>query len=375
MKVLHVGKFYPPHMGGMETHLADLCSELRHAVNLKVVVAGDPDRKIEIADGIHVTRLQVAATFASTPFCRGMIDEIRTSNADVVHVHWPNPAAVLAFLASGNRGSLVVTYHSDILRHRLLGSLFEPILHRFLSRSEAILVTSQLYLDSSPVLRKHRDRCHVVPLGIRVSEFASCDPQLIAKIRRQHGERILLAVGRHVYYKGFRYLIEAMSSIDAKLLIIGGGPLQDELKELAVRNGVGDKITFLGNVPDAIPYYHACDLFILPSIARTEAFGLVQLEAMAAGKPVINTMLDSGVPSVSLHQVTGLTVPPKDSNALAGAVNRLLSDHDLRSRFGEAARARAYACFDAKSMASRTLDIYASAAKGATTPTSLAEVG
>jgi len=191
-----------------------------------------------------------------------------------------------------------------------------------------------------------------------VPEFARFDDRQVASLRQRYGSRILLAVGRLVYYKGFNYLIEAMSGVDGRLLIIGEGPLRAKLERLAADHGVHERVVFLGRVPDATPYYHACDVFVLPSIARSEAFGIVQLEAMAAGKPVINTRLDSGVPFVSLHDATGLTVPPGDPKALASAANRLLDDLELRSFYGEAGRVRVRTLFGVEPMASRTLEIY-----------------
>src|SRR5205814_5952563 len=127
---------------------------------------------------------------------------------------------------------------------------------------------------------------------------------------------------------GFEYLIEALTSVKGKLLLVGTGPLLEELAALAAARGVADRVVFLGEIQneDVTPYYHASDVFVLPSIARSEAFGIVQIEAMAAGKPVVNTDLDSGVPFVSQHDLTGLTVPPKNSAALANALNRILDD-------------------------------------------------
>jgi rhamnosyl/mannosyltransferase len=177
-------------------------------------------------------------------------------------------------------------------------------------------------------------------------------------VREKFGSRLVIAVGRLVYYKGFDYLIEAMSGVDGRLLIIGEGPLRVELERLAVDRGLRDKVVFLGRVTDAAPYYHACDVFVLPSVARSEAFGIVQLEAMAAGRPVINTQLDSGVPFVSLNGVSGLTVPPAHARSLTFGINLLLDDPILRSRYGAAAQARVQNLFSLEAMASRTLQIY-----------------
>src|SRR6185312_16259323 len=182
----------------------------------------------------------------------------------------------------------------------------------------------------------------------------------VSLIRRRFGQRLLIAVGRMVYYKGFEYLVKAMPDVRGHLLLVGDGPLTTSLMDLATSLGVAERVTFLGNLPNeaVIPYYHAADIFVLPSIARSEAFGIVQIEAMAAGKAVVNTDLDSGVPYVSQHGITGMTVKPKNSAALAEAINLLLDDPDLRSRYGAAGRARTYAEFILEKMTSRTREAY-----------------
>jgi glycosyltransferase involved in cell wall biosynthesis len=359
LKVLHVGKFYPPHMGGIETHLQALCRELQKTTDVRVLVASD-DRRTEedICDGVPVSRLANLCTLFATPLCLGMVQRIRRSDADIVHLHWPNPAAGLAYLASGHSGRLVVTYHSDVVRQRVLGALFEPFLHAVLRRASAIVVASPNYLASSPILAKHRERCVVVPYGIEVNSLDGCNPESVRQLRHQHGERVIVSVGRLVYYKGFEHLIRAMLRVDGRLLIIGEGPLRATLEKLAQSLGLSEKVVFLGKVDDLVPYYHAARIFALASVARSEAFGIVQIEAMASGLPVVNTALDSGVPFVSQNGVTGLTVMPGDAVGLGDALNLLLNDAALRQRFGQAARKRAAEEFCLQKMTARVLDIY-----------------
>jgi glycosyltransferase involved in cell wall biosynthesis len=366
LRVLHVGKFYPPHMGGIETHLEALCGELKKSLDLRVVVANDGAGSVEeLRDGVRVSRVPTWTTLASTPVCPRLVREIRQSAADILHIHLPNPMAVTAYLASGYPGPLVVTYHSDTVRQKVLGALFAPFLHKALRRSAAIIASSPDYLRSSPVLARYRDRCHVIPFGIALGRFEQSDPIAVEKLRRQYGPRLVMSVGRLVYYKGFDYLIRAMAHVDGKLLIVGSGPLRQKLEELARSLGVAGKVVFLGQIPDPelIACYHAADVFALASSARSEAFGLVQVEAMAAGLPVVNTKLASGVPFVSVHEETGLTVPPCDPAALAGALNRLLNDPDLRRALGEAARQRARREFSLDVMTSRTLALYETVAR------------
>jgi glycosyltransferase involved in cell wall biosynthesis len=367
LKVLHVGKFYPPHMGGIETHLQALCRELSKSVRVRVVVANDAQTlSEELLDGVPLVRVPTRFTVASTPVCPGMIRQIQQSDDDIIHIHLPNPMAVMAYLASGHRGRLIVTYHSDTIRQKLLGTLFEPFLHRAMRRSSVVIATSPNYRRTSRVLGLYSDRCQVVPYGIELDEFEHCDPVAVGKLRQQYGDRVVISVGRLVYYKGFEHLIRAMEEVSGKLLIVGDGPLRGQLETLAQKLNVTDRVIFAGEVQNTavVPYYHASDVFALASVARSEAFGIVQIEAMAAGLPVINTGLDSGVPYVSLHNETGITVPPANSRAMAAAINQLLDNRALRLQLGQAGRLRAREEFSLKTMTQRTLALYANSFAG-----------
>jgi rhamnosyl/mannosyltransferase len=285
---------------------------------------------------------------------------IRAARPDLVHIHLPHPGGVLGLLASGYRGPVVVTYHSDVVRQRMMSAVFQPILDALLRRASTIIVTSPRYLETSPVLARHRVRCAVVPYGIPLDRFERVDEGRVQEIRDRFGPRLILAVGRLVYYKGFDVLIHAMSRIEGRLVIIGEGPLRGSLGGAAAAAGVASKVVFLGDMQNeaVAPFFAAADVFALPSVERSEAFGIVQLEAMASGTAVVNTSLASGVPWVSPHMQTGLTVPPGDVDALAAAIGRLLGDEALRRQFGEAARARTRAEFDVDVMGGRVIGVY-----------------
>jgi glycosyltransferase involved in cell wall biosynthesis len=361
MRVLQLGKFYPPFRGGIESHLHTLSRELAKSIIVSVIVANEGRRTvINEVDNVRIQRLARYFNLAGTPVCPSMPREIRRTAADIIHLHLPNPFAALAYLASGHKGRLVITWHSDIVRQKTMARMLGPLDDALLHRTSALIASSPNYVNTSPILSRNRDRCRVIPFGIDADSFRPRDPEIAGKIRQRYGSRIVLAVGRMVYYKGFEYLIRAMAAVRGHLLLVGEGPLQAKLERLAFEARARDRITFLGRVSqdEVIGYYHAADVFVMPSIARSEAFGIAQLEAMACGKPVVNTRLDSGVPFVSLDGVTGTTVAPADPGELADAINRLLDDPLLRDKYGAAAARRARDEFSINTMVNRTLELY-----------------
>jgi glycosyltransferase involved in cell wall biosynthesis len=358
-RVLHVGKFYPPYKGGMETHLQDLCRAIAPFADVSVLASNDKARTVHEFDGaIPVERSASWAKVASAPICPGMIRAIRNARADIVHLHCPNPMAVVSCLASGHSGKIVITYQSDIIRQRILRYAYEPWFNRVAAKAQAIVCLSPNYIDSSPTLHRFREKCHVIPHGIDADRFQQLDEGQVESIRARYGDNIILAVGRLVYYKGFEYLIRAAARAKANLLIIGTGPMRERLLQVARECGSADRVHLLGEVEDVIPYYRAARVFALSSIARSEAFGIVQLEAMACGTPVVNTCLDTGVPFVSLDGISGLTVPTADVPALQHALTRILDDANLRAHFSAGAIHRVRQYFTLEAMAEKTLQLY-----------------
>jgi rhamnosyl/mannosyltransferase len=367
LRVLQVGKYYPPHYGGMETHLEALCEELRRFVELEIVVAASNERQTSkrMLDGVALTRSGTLFNLKSAPFCPQMVRAIGRSRADIVHIHLPNPGAILAYLASGHRGRLIFTYHSDIVRQKVLSRIFEPFLQRALNLSDAIIVSSPNYIEGSNVLPEHREKCRVIPFGITVDRFQRPDEVEVARLRRLYGPRMVLGVGRLVYYKGFEHLIKAAQYFDGQVVIVGRGPLYSALQQEAQNCGVSHRVSVLTDVQDVRPYYHAADVFALSSVVRSEAFGIVQLEAMACGKPIVNTALDTGVTFVSPDGLTGLTVPPGDTEALGRAINTLLDNPVLRQKYGREGKRRVEREFNLEVMTRRTLGLYREVMTGA----------
>jgi glycosyltransferase involved in cell wall biosynthesis len=361
LKVLHVGKFYPPHPGGIESHLRTLCEELDKSIDVEVLVAGDRWRAERSAPGgVAVTRLGTPLELLGTPIVPGLASAMRRARPDLVHLHFPNPMAALATLLSRLDAPVVVSWHSDVVRQRRSAAAFAPLLSLLLRRCAAIVVSSPAYIAGSATLSARRGLCHVIPYGIRADAFEHPDPARVAELRRRFGERIVLGVGRLIYYKGFEYLVRAMAEVRGTLLLAGEGPLRGALEAEGRQLGIAERVILMGRVSDAElrACYHACDAFALPSVARSEAFGIVQLEAMACGRPVVNTRLDSAVPHVSVDGLTGLTVPPADPRALGAALRALLDDPARRAAMGEAARRRVREEFSAEVMARRTLELY-----------------
>lgn len=355
--VLHLGKFYPPYSGGMETYLRDLAVRQARMASVSVIVANSVARNEDgIRDGVRVVRVASIANIASMPLCPGLTGAIRRFPADLVHLHVPNPGAAFSFLRSGHCGKLIITHHADTLGRKALRLLSDRYVRRTMERASAIVVTSKRYLDSSEELHPFREKCRVIPLGIDLPPVLGESETRIPPELGDHP--LLLAVGRMVPYKGFDVLIRAMQHVDARLALIGAGPQAGELQALINNLSLREKVRMLGRVSDLRAYFRRASIFVMPSVTRAEAFGLVQLEAMAAGLPVINTEIDSGVPEVSVHGKTGLTVPPGDIIALANAIQLLLKRRDLRDQFSSAGRERVWTEFTADRMADRTLALY-----------------
>jgi rhamnosyl/mannosyltransferase len=271
------------------------------------------------------------------------------ARADCVVLHEPNPLAGAALAAHTPSSRLIVWHHSDLLRPAWAPATYGR-LQRTLYRRAACVIVSSPPLASGSALVQQARRVVVIPFGIRLDRFRRLDDRqraLAEAIRRDHAAPRTLFVGRFVYYKGLDVLVDAMAMAPGTLLLAGEGPLEDEIRRRSAGRGVLDRVHFLGRVADAdLPaYYAAADMAVLPSTAHTETFGVVQLEAMAAGRPVVSTALPTGVPWVNQDGVSGIVVPPGDASALGSALARLAADPDLRARLGAGGFGRAESLF------------------------------
>ncbi len=365
MKVLQISKLYYPHIGGVERVVQDIAEGLKDKVDMKVLVCQQKGKGgKEIINGVEVFRASSLGIYFSMPvsFNFPFLLKRLGKDMDILHFHMPFPLGDISYLLMKPQGKLVVWWHSDIIKQKNLLRLYKPFLIRFLRKADKIIVATPNHIESSVFLKDFRDKCEVIPFGIDIARFRLNDKmrEKVESIRDKYGPKIILFIGRLIYYKGVEYMIRAMKRVDARLLIVGDGPLRDSLINLVTKLGIEDKIVFLRKIDDeeiAI-YYHACDIFVLPSIANSEAFGIVQLEAMACGKPVVSTNLPTGVPFVNSHEKTGLIVPPKDSEAMAQAINRLLNNSDLREIYGQYSKQRVEKEFTKELMIRRILTVY-----------------
>ena len=391
LRVCHLAKFYPPARGGIETHtrtLARAQAELGAEVSVVCVNHLDASgrdvtwaplartRTVEEWDGpVRVTRLGKWGNLARLDLCPGLF---RTAPrlpdvADVLHLHAPNPTMTLALAALPRLLPLVVTHHSDVVRQRVLGRFFRPVEHMVYAGAAAIVSDSPCYAAGSPLLQDYAHKTKVLPPGLFLRPYLEAGAAERAHAQRLGGalgQPLWLVVGRLVYYKGLHNALRALASLPGRLLVIGDGPAEGELRRLAADLSLGERVVWRGPVgaEELVGAYHAATALWFPSNARSESFGMVQVEAMASGCPVINAAIPaSGVPWVSRHDESGLTVPMDDPEALAAAARRLLDEPGLCKRLGQAGRERAQREFDSSILAERSLELYRSVLKGSAT--------
>lgn len=381
MRVLHIGKFYPPHPGGIERTSADLCAGLAaRNVDVAMLAHAEPgERKTTETrvDNVAITRVacfgQLVYAPISPTFPLHLKNVLAEFRPDLVHVHVPNTSAFWALLSSAaKRIPWVVHWHADIpidSRHaglRFAYRVYRPWELALLRRAAAIVATSPDYADSSDVLRPWRDKVNVIPLGI-ADRDASGDPQSANRVTWPESSLRVLAVGRLSYFKGFDVLLRAIAKVpEAHLVLIGDGECMSNLRRLAGQLGIESRVEFVGRIDmtadgkarlDAA--YASADIFCLPSTERAESFGIVLLEAMRAGKAILASAIPgSGVNHVVRDGETGLMVRPGDPRELADAMCRLRDDAPFRERLGTAGRRRFVDEFTLDSSVDRTLALY-----------------
>lgn len=331
--------------------------------HVEILACNDQFSRYSLEDtGYRVHKAATLGVALSMPVSLQFPFLARRFDPDIIHFHHPFPLGEVSFLLGNSRAKWVATWHSDIIRQKCARRFYRPFLSRFLERVDCLLPTSDQLVSISSFLGPYREKCRVVPLGIDVGLFEQGHESSSDRVRqlRSLARPVILAVGRFVHYKGFEYLVRAMTEVEASLALVGEGPLLGEYKRIIDQLNLSDKVRFFVDVPDEELglFYHQADVFVLPSVSLNESFGLVQLEAMSCKKPVITTSLPTGVASVNLDGKTGLVVPPRDSSALAGAINRLLSDPGMARTYGEQGRQRVEAHFTKERMVASVELVY-----------------
>jgi len=374
VKVLQISKFYPPVRGGIESATRELTEGLvRNGVPTDVLCAGRSwtTERSRLPTGCEVVRVAKWGSLLSTSMAPALIRHLKrmAPGSDVLHAHMPDPMSALALWITRPNARIVLHWHSDVIRQRHAMRLYRPLQTWLLRRADAIIATSQAYLEASEPLRPWKHKVRIIPIGV-ADRHAGTDNATIATIRQRFaGKRIVFALGRMAHYKGFDLLVDAASLLppDITVLIGGTGDLQGHLAEKVAQLGLEGKVQLLGNIadPELPSYFAACDVFCLPSTGRAEAFGIAMVEAMMMGKPVVAADIPgSGVPWINVDGVTGLNVPVRQPPALAGALLLLLSNPALLQRMGLAARQRYLDEFTAERMTQRTIDLYRQSLQG-----------
>lgn len=334
MRILQVNKYYYPDIGGVESVVKQYAENLGEDFEVTVLCVKKRfswRTKEEIIHNVKVIRCASFGTFFSMPvsfmFLLRFLKIYR--DFDICHFHEPFPLGSLLSYVISKKYNIVVTWHSDIIKQRFLKNFVQIFQRNLCKKAKVITTTSPNLLEYSTILREFKDKVFVLPLSISTEKTIS-----------EHDANYILYLGRLSYYKGIEVLLDAyeMASTDMELCIVGSGEkqIEDTVREHIQKSS--KVITFIDRFvteEEKENYLKNCSFFVLPSIAASEAFAIIQLEAMIQGKAVINTNLPTGVPYVSLHNKTGLTVEPKNSSELAKAIDKLSNDFDLRKNLGK----------------------------------------
>ncbi|MDX8436158.1 glycosyltransferase [Mesorhizobium abyssinicae] len=364
MKVLHFFKTYwPDTFGGVERTIHAIArSTARHGIDTEVLsLSRTPDEATRPLDGHLATKARLDFELASTGFSRQVFRKFRalSAKADLIHYHFPWPLMDVVHFQSRHGKPTLVTYHSDIVKQRLILPFYRPLMMRFLGDVDAIVPTSPDYLQSSPVLGAFRAKSTVIPIGIDEGTYPSPTEADNDWCRSTIPEPFVLFVGVLRYYKGLDVLIQAAEQVRCKIVIAGSGPIENQLK-LQADTLRRDNVIFLGEVtePRKMALLDNCLGFVFPSNQRSEAYGLSLVEAAMCGKPMISCEIGTGTSYVNEAGTTGLVVPPSDPQRLAEAINRLIASPTEAAGWGRAARDRYVRLFTADRMGKSYAELY-----------------
>jgi glycosyltransferase involved in cell wall biosynthesis len=380
LSVLHIfNDCYPDLFGGAVSVIRDICAGLQNAFTACVLVCSrSRGQRRLLVNGVTVERVRSFGDVGSLPAAPTYPLRLwrRVSDYDVLALHAPFPLADLMFaLRMGRHQSLVVHYHADSVSQPGLRWFTDMLMRRTLRRADAVVVSSATLLDGSRLLPEFAEKCHIVPFGVDAGKYDwPVQRAGVADAGRDRGG-LVLACGQLVASKGFDVLVQAAVGQRFEVWIVGEGPEQARLERMIDSLGVADRVRLLGSAPRAklVKFMRTADIFVLPSVTNAETFGMAQLEAMAAGLPIINTSLDTAVPRVARHGIEAITVPPGDHAGLAEAIDILLGDPERRRCMGRAARLRATRQYSSDVFRRRIETVYrqavtTSASSGSTLP-------
>ncbi|HAN55733.1 MAG TPA: glycosyl transferase family 1 [Betaproteobacteria bacterium] len=364
MRVLHFYKTsFPDTMGGVEQVINQIA---RGAAKLGVktdVLSLSPDRAartVEI-DGYLAHRARLDLQIASTGFSASAFWRFSqlAKKADVIHYHFPWPFMDVVHFATRVKKPTVVTYHSDIIRQKTLLKLYNPLKRKFLASMDRIVATSPNYLATSDVLEKFSNKVSVIPIGIDKATYPQPMPDRLQFWREKIGPKFFLFVGLIRYYKGLHILVEAAQGTDYPIVIVGAGPIEQELKAQAAQLGLRN-IHFLGHLPDEdkVALLTLCYGVVFPSHLRSEAFGISLLEGAMYGKPMISSEIGTGTTFINIGDETGLVVPPSSPVALRQAMRYLWEHPEVAANMGKRAEERYWKHFTAEKMVKSYVDLY-----------------
>ncbi|NHZ90816.1 glycosyltransferase [Massilia sp. CCM 8733] len=364
MRVLHFYKtYFPESVGGVEQVIRQMCVGTgRLGVRNEVLtLTRQKERRDVEFEGHKVRLLPLDFEISSTGFSVAAFRELArmAEDADVVHYHFPWPFMDLAHFVSRIKKPSLVTYHSDIVRQKQLLRLYQPLKHRFLQSVDTIVATSPNYMASSAVLDRYRDKTRVITYGLDKTIYPEPDQARMDKWRKQIGERFFLFVGVLRYYKGLHILLDAVANTDYPVVIVGAGPIENELKAHAERLGL-THVLFVGALDEAdkVALLTLCYALVFPSHLRSEAFGISLLEGAMYGKPMISSEIGTGTTYINIDAETGLVVPPSDPQAFGEAMRKLWDDPELAQAMGKRAEARYWELFTAEQMAKSYTALY-----------------
>lgn len=376
MKILHFYKtFFFDTLGGIEKVIDQLSRSTAGLGVESEVLCLTREKKESSSEinGYKVHRVPQLFEIASTPFSISAFQRFSqlASKADIIHYHFPYPFADILHFAARVKKPTILTYHSDIIKQQFLLKLYNPLKRLFLADIDHIIATSPNYLATSDDLRMFQNKTSVIPIGLDKSTYLSPSDRSLNYWRQRFGEKFFLFVGVFRYYKGLHILIDAASTIDYPIVILGAGPIENELKEQVAKLGIHN-IHFIGQLPneDKIALLQLCYAVVFPSHLRSEAFGISLLEGAMFGKPMVSCEIGTGTTYININKETGLVIPPGDPLALRGAMQFLLESPDEAQAMGIRAQKRYWTHFTAEKMAKSYADIYDGLVKGTKLSTS-----